>query len=156
MGSLQSPYHSIAYHEVFDLSCCCFHWCRCSFKCIGSSTTTWSSTTTCSPISSTTCSLPTKTTSIRRLSSLWATNTWRRIARSSPPLTAGQERWYRDRLSPPSAAPEWWTRWKRWEEGWIWWKFSAAPSAPWQELQGCSRLREAQHWHNPVREGIVS
>merc|ERR1712212_334070 len=129
--SLQPPYKSVAYHEVFDLSCCR----RC--KCIGSSTTTWSPTITCSPISSTTCSLPTKTASIRLLSSLW-TQTWRRIERPSPTLTAGQEWWYRDRLSPPSAVVKWWTRWKRWEEGRIWWQSSAAPPAPRQELQGCS------------------
>merc|ERR1712212_1317938 len=141
MGSLQSPYHSIAYHEVFDVSCCCFHRCCRGFKCIGSCTTTWSSTTTCSPISSTTCPLPTKTASIRLLSSIWATKTWRWIERPSPTLTAGQEWWYRDRLSAPSAAVKWWTRWK----------FSAAPPAPRQELQGCSRLCEAQHWHHPVR-----
>merc|ERR1712083_69036 len=159
MGSIQ--YQLSAYHEVFDISCCSHRCCR-GCKCIGSSTTsrssttTSSSTTTCSPISYTTSPLPTKTASIRLPSSLWTTKTWRRIERPSPTLIAGQEWWYRDRLSPSSAVAEWWTRWKRWEEGRIWWKFSAAPPASWEELQGCSRLCQAQHWHNPVRKGIIS
>merc|ERR1712083_1266677 len=132
-------------HEGSDV-CCSHRWCCCADKCSRSSTTGSSSTPTSS--------LPPKTTCIRRLwsSSLWTTISWWRwrSGRPSPTFTAWQEWRFRlNERSPPLAVVKRWPRREGWErEGWD--QFSATSPAARQELQGCSRLCEAEHWHHFV------